>query len=69
MRLIEVRQVINDVLLASEFSTVTDMDAETIALFSGAAAVVGVHGGALANIVFCAKNTLIVELGFDSNLE
>mmetsp|Transcript_57079 Transcript_57079/g.101977 ORF Transcript_57079/g.101977 Transcript_57079/m.101977 type:complete len:627 (-) Transcript_57079:1056-2936(-) len=32
--------------------------------FSEAAAVVGVHGGALANIVFCSPGTLVVEIGF-----
>jgi capsular polysaccharide biosynthesis protein len=36
---------------------------ETIALFASAAAVVGVHGGALANIVFCAHGTPVIELG------
>lgn len=36
---------------------------ETIALFASAAAVVGVHGGALANIVFCAPGTPVVEIG------
>lgn len=36
---------------------------ETIALFASAAAVVGVHGGALANIVFCAPGTLVIEIG------
>ena len=36
----------------------------TIELFSRAAIVLGVHGGALANIVFCAPGTQIIELGF-----
>ena len=37
---------------------------DTIALFSSAAAVIGVHGGALANIVFSGEGTLLVELGY-----
>ena len=48
---------------------------EAAALFHGAAVVIGVHGGALSNIVFCkpatdgegddsAKTRLVIELGF-----
>jgi hypothetical protein len=37
--------------------------AATAALFGGAAAVVGVHGGALANVLFCARGARVVELG------
>ena len=33
-----------------------------MALFSRAVAVVGVHGGALSNILFCRDGTLIVEI-------
>ena len=40
--------------------------AETVRLFSRAHAVVGVHGGALANIAFCARGTIVVELAFRS---
>lgn len=39
---------------------------ETIALFSRATVVVGVHGGALANIVFCGEGATVVELGLRS---
>ena len=37
---------------------------EALALFSQAAVVVGVHGGALANVVACGEGTLLVEIGF-----
>jgi hypothetical protein len=37
---------------------------ESIELFSSAHAVIGVHGGALSNILFCQPGTAIVELGF-----
>ena len=36
--------------------------ADAVALFARAAAVVGVHGGALANVVFCAPSTAVVEI-------
>ena len=38
--------------------------AEAVALFSRAAVVVGVHGAALANILFSPSSALLVELGF-----
>jgi capsular polysaccharide biosynthesis protein len=37
---------------------------EQIDMFSRAAIVVGVHGGSLANIVFCAPETVVFEIGF-----
>ena len=37
-----------------------------IDLFSRAAIVVGVHGGAFGNIVFCAPQTLVIEIGFQT---
>ena len=37
---------------------------ETIRLFSRADAVVGVHGGALANFIWTSPGCLLVELGF-----
>lgn len=37
-----------------------------IELFSHAAVVIGIHGGALTNIVFCASGTLVVEIGFET---
>lgn len=40
--------------------------ADAIALFSRAAVVVGVHGGALANTVFCRQGTRVIELGLRS---
>jgi hypothetical protein len=39
---------------------------DNLALFASASAVVGVHGGALANIVACAAFTPVVEIGFPS---
>lgn len=38
--------------------------AEAITLFSRAKLVVGVHGGALTNILFCQQGTQVIELGF-----
>merc|ERR1712039_971244 len=38
--------------------------AATAKLFRRAAAVVGVHGGALSNMIFCSKDVKIFELGF-----
>ena len=38
----------------------------TLRLFRGAAAVVGVHGGALSNIIACDAGTPILEIGFNS---
>ena len=35
---------------------------EAVALFSRATAVVGLHGGQLANVLFCTDGTLLVEL-------
>ena len=34
------------------------------AIFGGAAVVAGVHGGALANLVFCRAGALVMELSF-----
>eukprot|EP00039_Didymoeca_costata_P025499 m.13612 g.13612 ORF g.13612 m.13612 type:complete len:629 (+) comp4885_c0_seq1:136-2022(+) len=39
---------------------------DALTLFHNAALVIGVHGGALANIVACPPNTEIVEFGFPS---
>jgi capsular polysaccharide biosynthesis protein len=39
---------------------------DNLALFAAASAVVGAHGGALANIVVCSTSTPIVEIGFAS---
>ena len=39
---------------------------QNLALFAAASAVVGAHGGALANIVVCAAETPVVEIGFAS---
>ena len=39
-----------------------------IDVFKRAAIVVGVHGGALSNILFCQTDTLVVELGMKSPL-
>merc|ERR1712039_22875 len=38
--------------------------AATAKLFRRAAAVVGVHGGALSNMIFCSKDVKIFEIGF-----
>jgi hypothetical protein len=38
--------------------------ADAMALFHSAAVVVGVHGGALTNIVACRPGALLIELGF-----
>ena len=35
----------------------------TVDLFADASVVVGAHGGGLANIVFCRKGTVVVEVG------
>ncbi len=40
---------------------------EDVQLFQSARVVVGIHGGALANIVWCQKNTHIVEINKDEN--
>ena len=44
-----------------------DADAQrldsTAAIFSRASAVVGVHGGALANFIYCARGAALVEIG------
>lgn len=37
-----------------------------MALFSRAAVVVGVHGGALTNIIACAEGSTLIELGFNA---
>lgn len=37
---------------------------DNLALFHGATAVVGVHGGALANIMSCRRGTGLLEIGF-----
>lgn len=39
---------------------------ESLQLFHRAAAVVGVHGGALANIMSCSTRTALVEIGFST---
>lgn len=39
---------------------------DSLALFNGAAVVVGVHGGALANIMACSGATSLVEIGFST---
>eukprot|EP00927_Polykrikos_kofoidii_P015540 TRINITY_DN16924_c0_g1_i1.p1 TRINITY_DN16924_c0_g1~~TRINITY_DN16924_c0_g1_i1.p1 ORF type:complete len:688 (-),score=124.24 TRINITY_DN16924_c0_g1_i1:132-2195(-) len=38
--------------------------AKTVALFARAKAVVGVHGGALVNIIFCPQDAELFEIGF-----
>ena len=38
-----------------------------IQMFSGAAVVVGPHGAGFANIVFCAEDTGVIEIGFDGS--
>ncbi|CAE7585016.1 unnamed protein product [Symbiodinium natans] len=38
----------------------------TAQLFASARVVVGAHGGALANIIFCPEDAAIFELGFQS---
>ena len=48
------------------FSGTEWTSADTIALFSHAIAVVGTHGGALSNVVFCGQGALLLELGFNS---
>jgi hypothetical protein len=40
---------------------------EDVRLFRGARVVVGIHGGALANIVWCQKNTHVVEINKDEH--
>jgi hypothetical protein len=40
---------------------------ESMALFKRATVVVGVHGGALTNIIACAPNTTLVEIGFQAD--
>lgn len=40
--------------------------ADTVALFGRARAVVGVHGGALTNMIFCPENAKVFEIGFTS---
>jgi capsular polysaccharide biosynthesis protein len=47
-------------------SSVRLMPAQTISLFARAHAVLGVHGGAMANILLCRPGTLVLELGFRS---
>lgn len=37
---------------------------QTIGLFHKALVVVGVHGGALANVAFCRPGTLLAEIAF-----
>jgi capsular polysaccharide biosynthesis protein len=49
-----------------EFSGLNHTASDTISVFSQAVAVVGVHGGALSNAVFCSPSTLLVEFGFRS---
>jgi tetratricopeptide (TPR) repeat protein len=39
---------------------------DNLKLFAAASAVVGAHGGALANIVVCVASTPVVEIGFPS---
>jgi capsular polysaccharide biosynthesis protein len=52
----------HDILTANASQPLFD----NMALFAAAAAVVGAHGGALANIVACPPFTPIVEIGFQS---
>merc|ERR1712086_974009 len=40
--------------------------ATTVAAFAKARAVVGVHGGALANILFCPSDAVVFEIGFST---
>eukprot|EP00049_Salpingoeca_infusionum_P027347 m.31718 g.31718 ORF g.31718 m.31718 type:complete len:657 (+) comp9456_c0_seq1:283-2253(+) len=42
--------------------------AQAISIFSQAKVVIGVHGGALANTVFCQTGTTVMEIGFRSAL-
>lgn len=37
----------------------------TLALFSRASAVIGIHGAGFQNIMFCKPNTTIIEIGFE----
>ena len=39
---------------------------ESLALFHGAVGVVGVHGGALSNIMVCRPSTFLVEIGMNT---
>ena len=39
---------------------------DQVDIFSRAAIVVGVHGGSLSNIVFCAPETIVFEIGFQT---
>jgi hypothetical protein len=41
--------------------------AHDVRLFQSARVVLGIHGGALANIVWCQKNTHVVEINKDEN--
>ena len=38
-----------------------------IKMFKHAAVVIGPHGAGLANMVFCAENTAVIEIGFNGN--
>merc|ERR1712086_530946 len=42
--------------------------AKQVSLFQSARAVVGIHGGALTNILFCRSSVDIFEIGFSSPL-
>lgn len=66
------RQFANESLLlqllpgAVQFEgTQSDMPS-TVALFRSASVVVGVHGAALANSLWCQPTALLIELGFDN---
>ncbi|KAJ9451904.1 hypothetical protein DIPPA_29626 [Diplonema papillatum] len=53
-------------LRAVRFASPLSSIEETRGVFRDAVAVVGVHGGAFANTIFCTPGTVIVELGFAS---
>jgi len=50
------------------FSAVNGTVREYIELFRRAVVVIGVHGAGLANIVFCAPGTHVIEIGYDRGM-
>lgn len=56
---------VEDILEKEKFSNLTMSDysfADQISLFYNATEIIGLHGAAFANIIFCKKNTKIIEL-------
>jgi hypothetical protein len=47
-----------------EFDGSKTMMERSMALFTRASLVFGIHGASLANILFCAPGTLVIEIGF-----